>query len=66
MYGVNYRMAGRKREFSVAADVSHYLSVECPVFMKKIVCESVERHGASLASTSTRLPAAKKSADFGV
>jgi hypothetical protein len=35
MYEVNYRMACRKREFSVAANVSHSLSDEYPEFRQK-------------------------------
>jgi hypothetical protein len=66
MYEVNPRMACRKREFSVASDVSHSLSVVYPVFRQKIVYESVEGHGASLTARPARLPAAKTSADLRV
>jgi hypothetical protein len=39
-------MAGPETEFSVAADASHFLTVECTVFIKKTAYESVEGHRA--------------------
>jgi hypothetical protein len=54
---VNHRMAGRKREVSIAADALHSLSVEDTVFIKKFAYESVERHRAkSRSHTPGRRP----------
>jgi hypothetical protein len=58
-------MAGRKREVSVAADASHFLSVEYAVFVKRIAYESAKRH-SQISLSHTRPSASRNLPTLGV